>query len=89
MRKRFVIGLVLLILLTTINPSLKLVYKKFNLTEINIENNSLLAEKDIRNLLIPIYNTNLLFLNNTKVKNALMQNSFIESFNIKKNILML
>ena len=84
MKKHLVIAIALLILLTTINSQQKIAISKFNLKEIIIENNQLLKDKDIKNLLFPIYNKNLLFLKNTEVKRALMQNSFIESFDIKK-----
>ena len=84
MKKHLVIAIALLILLTTINSHQKIAISKFNLKEIIIENNLLLKDKDIINLLFPIYNKNLLFLKNTEVKRALMQNSFIESFDIKK-----
>ena len=84
MKKRLVIALSLLILLTTINLRQSFVISKFNLKKIIIENNLLIKEKDIKNLLIPFYNKNLIFLNNNKVKKALIQNSFIDSLNIKK-----
>ncbi len=84
MKKRLLIALFLLILLSTINSQQNLVISKFNLKTIIVENNFLLEEKDIKNLLIPFYNSNLIFLKNTEVKKVLMQNSFIESFYIKK-----
>jgi cell division septal protein FtsQ len=84
MKKRFIIAVALLIMLTTINSQQKIVISKFNLQEINIENNFLLEEKDIKKLLTPIYNKNLLFLKNTEIETLLMQNSFIDSFIIKK-----
>ena len=84
MKKRFVIAASLLILLTTITSQQKIVISKFNLKKINIENNFLLKEKDIKNLLAPIYNKNLIFLENTEIKKILMQNNFIDSFKIKK-----
>jgi len=84
MKKRIVIGLGLLILLTTITSQQKIVISKFNLKEINIENNILTKKKDIKKLLFPIYNKNLIFLENSEIEKALMQNSFIESFEIKK-----
>ena len=84
MKKRLIIALSLLILLTTINSQQSFVISKFNLKTIEIENNLLLKEKDIKKLLIPFYNRNLLFLDNNEFKKALIQNSFIESFNIKK-----
>ena len=84
MKKRIVIGLGLLILLTTITSQQKIVISKFNLKEINIKNNILTKKKDIKKLLFPIYNKNLIFLKNLEIEKALMQNSFIESFEIKK-----
>ena len=84
MKKRIVIGLGLLILLTTITSQQKIVISKFNLKEINIENNILTKKKDIKKLLFQIYNKNLIFLKNLEIEKALMQNSFIESFEIKK-----
>ena len=84
MKKRTIIAIALLILLTTINSKQKLVISKFNLKEINIENNFLLKEEDLKNILLPIYNKNLIFLKNSEIQTVLMQNSFIESFNIKK-----
>ena len=84
MKKRLVIAISLLILLTTINSQQIFVISKFNLKTIVIKNNFLLKDEEIKNLLIPFYNKNLLFLDNNKIKKALMQNNFIESFNIKK-----
>ena len=84
MKKRLVIALSLLILLTTIDSKQSFVISKFNLKTIIIENNLLLKDKDIKSLLIPFYNRNLISLDNKEVKKALLQNSFIESFNIKK-----
>ena len=84
MRKRLVIALSLLIALTTISSKQDFKISKFNLKKIIVENNLLLKDKDIKNLLVPIYNKNILFLESNEIKNALMQNSFIESFNIKK-----
>ena len=84
MKKRLVIALSLLILLTTINSQQIFNISKFNLKTIVIKNNLLIKNEEIKKLLIPFYNKNLLFLDNNKIKKALMQNSFIESFNIKK-----
>tara|TARA_X000000950_G_scaffold269627_1_gene348487 strand:+ start:101 stop:757 length:657 start_codon:yes stop_codon:yes gene_type:complete len=84
MKKRLVIAISLLVLLTTISSQQKFIISKFNLKTIIIQNNLLLEDKDIKNLLIPIYNKNLLFLDNIEVKKILMQNSFIDSFKIKK-----
>ena len=84
MRIRLVIAASLIILLTTINSKQNFVISVFSLKKIIIENNLLLTDNDIKNLLIPIYNKNLLFLENNEVKKALMQSSYIASFNIQK-----
>ena len=84
MKKRLVIALFLLILFTTINSQQRFIASQFDLKTIEIENNLLLKDNDIKNLLITFYNKNLVFLNNNEVKKALMQNSLIESFIIKK-----
>ena len=84
MKKRLVIALFLLILFTTFNSQQKFIISHFDLKTIEIENNFLLKDNDIKNLLISFYNKNLVLLNNDEVKKALMQNSLIESFNIKK-----
>ena len=84
MKKRLVIAITLLILLTTITLHPKITISKFNLKKINIENNFLLSKKDIKKLLIPIYDTNLIILRNKEIENLLTKNSLIESFNIKK-----
>ena len=84
MKKQTIIALVLFTLLTTVTFQEKLKISKFNLKEIKIENNLVLKEAYIKNLLLPIYNKNLIFLKDVEVKELLMQNTFIESFIIKK-----
>ena len=84
MKKRLVFALSLLVLLTTINLQQRFFTSQFDLRTIEIENNLLLTDQDIKNLLVPFYNKNLIFLDKNEVKKALMQNSLIESFNIKK-----
>ena len=84
MKKRLVIALFLIILFTTINSQQRFIASQFDLKTIEIENNLLLKDNDIKNLLISFYNKNLVFLKNNEVKKALMQNSLIESFIIKK-----
>ena len=62
----------------------KILTSRFDLKEINIENNLLLEDKEIKKLLSRIYGKNLIFIKNEEIEKALIQNSFIESFNIKK-----
>ena len=84
MKKQTIIAFVLFTLLTTVTFQEKLKISKFNLKEIKIENNLVLKEPYIKDLLLPIYNKNLIFLKDVEVKELLMQNTFIESFIIKK-----
>ena len=84
MKKRVVIAIALLILFSTISSQKKIQISKFNLKEIKVENNIILENKDLKKLLIPIYDKNLIFLRYSEVEKLLMQNSFIESFKIKK-----
>ena len=85
MKKRIVIAIALLISLSTIVSHQKLKISKFNLTEINIENNFLISDKEIKDLILPIYNKNLILLKNDEIKQALEVSTFIESFKIKKH----
>ena len=84
MKNRVIIALALLTLLTTITFRKQIVFSNFDLKTIEIENNFLLKENDIKKLLIPIYGKNLIFLNNTEIEKQLLKNSFIDSFNVKK-----
>ena len=84
MKKRIIIALILLITLTTITSDQKIIFSIFSLKKITIENNSLLKENDIKKSLEPIYDKNLLQLNNKEIKKILLQNSLIDSFKIKK-----
>ena len=84
MKKRTLVAIVLLVLLTTITSQIEITISKFNVNKINVTNNLLVSEKEIKKLLIPIYNKNLIFLNNIEIERALMQNSFIKSFYIRK-----
>tara|TARA_B100001063_G_C16772082_1_gene562351 strand:+ start:503 stop:1159 length:657 start_codon:yes stop_codon:yes gene_type:complete len=84
MNRRIAFGVLLLILLTTITSQQKIIISKFNLNKIEVENNFLIEKKEIKKLLYPIYDKNLLFISNKKIKLLLMQNSFIESFKVKK-----
>ncbi len=84
MKKKIVFGLLLFLLLTTITSQQKIIFSKFNLEEIILENNLLIKDKEIKKLLLPIYNKNLILLNTKDIENTLLQNSFIDSFKLKK-----
>ena len=85
MKKRIIISLILFISLTTITLKPRVIISKFNIEQIIIENNFLISEKEIKKSLSSIYDKNLLFLKNKEIEKMIIQNSFIESFNIKKN----
>tara|TARA_Y100000591_G_scaffold202055_1_gene174824 strand:+ start:2361 stop:3017 length:657 start_codon:yes stop_codon:yes gene_type:complete len=84
MNIRIIIAIILLFTLSTITLDPKIVLSKFKINKINVENNFLLKEVEIKNLLIDIYSQNLLLLKNKEIENALMQDSLIGSFKIKK-----
>ena len=84
MKKRIVISLALFLFLTTIISKQEILISKFNIKEIKIENNTFTKEREIQKLLNPIYNENILFLKNKEIEKLVMQNSFIDSFNVKK-----
>ena len=84
MKSQIIISILLLIFLSTITFKKKIVVKKFDLNKIIIENNSTLMSKELKELLVPIYGKNLLFLSNSEIKKILSQNSFIDSFDTKK-----
>ena len=84
MKKRYTIAIFLFLLLTTITFKDKIIIEKFNIKKIIIENNFLTDDNELNNLLIPVYNKSLINLDKLRNKKLLMQESFIESFNIKK-----
>ncbi len=51
MKKQIIIALVLFILLTTINFQQETSFSKFNIKKIDLENNHLVEDKDIKRLL--------------------------------------
>ena len=84
MRKRFIIGLSLLLLFTTYKPQKLFLGTKFKIKEITIENNFILKDSEIKKILAPIYGKNLFFLKNSNIKKILKANDFIDSFEVKK-----
>ena len=84
MKKRLIFALLLLVLLSTYKPQKLFLSTQLNIDEIQIENNFILKEADIKKELNFLYQTNLIFLKNSEIKNILKQIDFIESFEIKK-----
>ena len=84
MKKRLIIAIALLMLLTTYNPQNIFFNLKFNITEIVIENNYILKEDEIKKDLVYLYNSDLFFLNVNNIEKLLLKHSLIQSFEIKK-----
>jgi cell division protein FtsQ len=84
MKKRLIIALALLVLLSTYKPQKLFLSTKFSIEEIKVENNFILKDVDIKKNLNFLYDTNLIFLKSHNIERALKKLSFIESFKIKK-----
>ena len=84
MKKRLIIALLLLVLLSTYKPQNFILSNGLNIEEIKIENNLKLKEADIKKELNFLYQKNLIFLRNSEIANILKQIDFIKSFEIKK-----
>ena len=84
MNKQAAIAIFLFLLLTTFVSKKKTIISNFKLKKIEIKNNYFLEEKDIKKSLAEIYNKNLIFINKKDIESALIKNSLIESFLVKK-----
>lgn len=84
MKKRLIIALVLLVLLSTYKPQKLFINTTLNIEEIIIKNNFILKDDDIKKNLIFLYDTNLIFLNTLAIKKVLLKTDFIESFEVQK-----
>ena len=84
MKKRLIFALILFSLLSTITFKQKFGFLNLDIKEIKIKNNFIIENSDINKLLTPIYGKNLLILRNIEIEKALKQNSFIDSYKIKK-----
>ena len=77
--------IILLILFTTYVPKFDFsINQNFNIKKIIIENNVILDKEIIKKRLSYLYNRNLFFLNNLDIQKSLRDETFIESFFIKK-----
>ena len=84
MKKRLIIALALLVLLSTYKPQKLFLSHKFNIKEIRVENNIILKSDDIKKTLNFLYDKNLIFLNTPNIQEKLKKIDFIESFEVKK-----
>ena len=84
MKKNTITALTLLILLSTISFQQKITFSKFNIKKIDIENNLMVKEQELKKSLQPIYNRNIFFLKKKEIEKMLIKNTFIDSFDVKK-----
>ncbi len=85
MKKRFLIGLLLLLLLSTYSSKNSIDNQyKLNIKEIIVANNNILKKKEVKEEFSFLYNQNIFLLNDKTIAQNLSKKSFIESFKIKK-----
>ena len=84
MKKQLIIALVLLLLLSTYYTQENFNFNvKFNIKEIEIDNNYIEDEIEIKKKLSFLYKTNFLFLDKKRMKTKLKEFEFIDSFEVK------
>ena len=86
MNKRLLIAFSLLLIFSTYKPQNLSLVTKFNIKKIIIEDNFILKDEEIKKSLIGTYEKNLIFLRTSNIKDILQEESFIESFEVKKFI---
>ena len=84
MKKKIVIALILLLILSTYKPQKLFLSSKFKIEQIKIKNNSIIKERDIKKNLAHLYDKNIFIIDTQNIQNILKKNTFIESFEIKK-----
>ena len=85
MKKRLIVGLLLLFLLSTYNIKFKEnFFSNLQIKHITIENNKIIKEEEIKKKLSFLYETNFFFLKMKNIEKKLKEIQFIESYQIKK-----
>ena len=85
MKKRLIIGLLLLFLFSTYNIKVnKTFFSNLQIKKITIENNKIIKEEEIKEKLSFLYETNFFFLRTKNIEKKLKEIQFIESYQIKK-----
>ncbi len=85
MKKRLIIGLLLLFLFSTYNIKFnKNFFSNLQIKNITIENNKIIKEREIKEKLSFLYETNFFFLRTKNIEKKLKEIQFIESYQIKK-----
>ena len=85
MKKRLIIGLLLLFLFSTYNIKFnKTFFSNLQIKSITIENNKIIYEEEIKEKLSFLYETNFFSLRIKDIEKKLKEIQFIESYQIKK-----
>ena len=85
MKRRLIVGLLLLFLLSTYNIKFKEnFFSNLQIKHITIENNKIIKEEEIKKKLSFLYETNFFFLKTKNIEKKLKEIQFIESYQIKK-----
>ena len=85
MKKRLIIGLLLLFLFSTYNVKFnKTFFSNLQIKSITIENNKIIYEEEIKEKLSFLYETNFFSLRIKDIEKKLKEIQFIESYQIKK-----
>ncbi len=84
--KKSLLGLIMLfILLSTYKPNFSIISNlNLNVKDISIENTFILDDDEIKKKINFLYDENLLFLDLDKIKQYLKQETFIESYSLKR-----
>ena len=85
MKKRLIIGILLLSIFSTYNIKFnKTFFSNLQIKKITIENNKIIKDKEIKEKLSFLYETNFFFLRTKTIEKKLREIQFIESYQIKK-----
>ena len=85
MRKRLLIALLLLLILSTYNSNTNTdFYSRFNINKILIENNYILSKSEVEKNLSFLKDKNLFLLTSKDIEEQIKKDSFIESISIRK-----
>ena len=85
MKKSFFGLIIIFILLTTYTPKFKFIMNSnLYIKKIEVENNSIIEANEIKKKLSFLYEESLFFLNIKDIRENLKNETFIESFSIKK-----
>ena len=84
MKNKPILGIALLVLFSTFISQKQFTINKFKIQEIQIENNNILEDQELKQLFSFLYNRNIIFLNSYELKKNINQKSFIKKIKIKK-----